>query len=150
MIQTLSKERAQSLFYVGGILLLFLFLALGFQTALDLSSQKSLYDSSVDHELSANVILGKTLWDKNNCSGCHTLLGEGSYFGSELDTVFSRYQGHREAIKDSIRFIDTYGIRERRVMPRFKFTESELDAIVDFLRYASEINIKHWPTPIKG
>ncbi len=30
------------------------------------------------------VVLGKKVWEDNNCIGCHTLLGEGAYFAPEL------------------------------------------------------------------
>ncbi len=30
------------------------------------------------------------LWEKNNCMGCHTVMGEGAYYAPELTNVISR------------------------------------------------------------
>ncbi|HEY5870155.1 MAG TPA: c-type cytochrome [Candidatus Tectomicrobia bacterium] len=34
--------------------------------------------------LTEQVVHGKHLWERNNCMGCHTLLGEGAYYAPEL------------------------------------------------------------------
>jgi nitric oxide reductase subunit C len=34
--------------------------------------------------LPAQVVHGKDLWERNNCMGCHTLLGAGAYYAPEL------------------------------------------------------------------
>lgn len=33
---------------------------------------------------------GKTVWEDNNCIGCHTLVGEGAYYAPELGNVYFR------------------------------------------------------------
>jgi nitric oxide reductase subunit C len=35
-------------------------------------------------------------------------------------------------------------------MPQFDLSEEELDAVAEFLKYASEINTANWPPNIQG
>ena len=35
-------------------------------------------------------------------------------------------------------------------MPQFNFTDEQLDAIAEFLKYSSEINAGGWPPNIQG
>jgi len=42
------------------------------------------------------------------------------------------------------------GVPGRRQMPQFNLTEQELDEIVAFLKYVSEINTSNWPPNIEG
>ena len=47
---------------------------------------------SLSHEdaMTAEVVRGKHLWDRKNCMGCHTILGEGAYYAPELTRVVER------------------------------------------------------------
>ena len=42
------------------------------------------------------------------------------------------------------------GIPGRRSMPQFNFTDEQLDAIAEFLKYASEIDTAGWPPNKEG
>jgi nitric oxide reductase subunit C len=42
------------------------------------------------------------------------------------------------------------GAPGRRQMPQFNLSEKELDDLVAFLKYASEINTAKWPPNIEG
>ena len=90
------------------------------------------------------------MWERNNCIGCHTLLGEGAYFAPELGNVYKRFGENKEAIKGFIKSRPVDGIPGRRSMPQFNFTDAELDEIVEFLKYTSEINTENWPPNIQG
>ena len=90
---------------------------------------------------------GKNLWEANDCIGCHTLLGEGAYFAPELGNVYKR-RGP-DFIKAWIRSMPTHA-PGRRQMPQFNFSDRDLDDLVAFLKYASEINTSHWPPNIEG
>lgn len=43
-----------------------------------------------------------------------------------------------------------YGTPGRRQMPQFHLSDEELDNIVAFLKYTSEINTANWPPNIEG
>ena len=86
----------------------------------------------------------------HNCIGCHTLMGEGAYFAPELVNVYQRFGNSTEAIKAFIQSRPKEGIPGRRSMPQFNFTEDELEALAQFLKYASGINTNNWPPNIQG
>ena len=101
-------------------------------------------------EILEEIAKGKVVWEENNCIGCHTLLGEGAYFAPELGNVYTRFGNSTEAIKAFIQSRPKEGIPGRRSMPQFNLSEEELDAIAEFLKYASEINTANWPPNIQG
>jgi len=42
------------------------------------------------------------------------------------------------------------GIPGRRSMPQFNFSDEELQALAEFLKYVSEIDTAGWPPNIQG
>ncbi len=80
----LTKKQA-SIFFLGGTAVTFLiFIGL---TVYSLSLSQ---DQSNRDKITAEVVRGKELWEKNNCMGCHTILGEGAYYAPELTKVLER------------------------------------------------------------
>lgn len=141
MSGTFTKSMARNIFYGGSVFFILIFLALTFDTV------KALPGRDNRGELTPQVALGKKVWEDNNCIGCHTLLGEGAYFAPELGNVYTR-RG-----PDFIRTwmqIQPTGAPGRRQMPQFNLNDEELDAIVAFLKYSSEINTANWPPNIEG
>ena len=136
-----TKSMARNVFYGGTVFFILLFLALTFD------SMQALPKRDNRANLTPAVAAGKKLWEVNNCIGCHTLLGEGAYFAPELGNVYVR-RGP-EFIKAWIKAQPT-GAPGRRQMPQFHLTDQELDDIVAFLKYASEINTNKWPPNNEG
>jgi nitric oxide reductase subunit C len=143
MSQAFTKAMARNIFYGGSAFFILLFLALTFDTHLELP------DRDNRENLTASVAKGKHLWEVNNCVGCHSLLGEGAYFAPELGNAVQRLGG-KDGIKAMIMSRPKEGIPGRRSMPQFNFSPEELDAIADFLEYASGINAAGWPPNIQG
>ncbi|ANQ86251.1 c-type cytochrome [Azoarcus olearius] len=137
----MTKSMARNIFYGGSMFFFLLFLALTFHT------EKELPKRDNRENLTPAVIAGKKIWETRNCIGCHTLLGEGAYFAPELGNVYVR-RGP-DFIKAWIKAQPT-GTPGRRQMPQFNLTEQELDDLVAFLKYASEINSAKWPPNIEG
>lgn len=98
-------------------------------------------------KLTAATARGKKIWETRNCIGCHTLLGEGAYFAPELGNVYKR-RGP-EFIKAWMAAQPT-GAPGRRQMPQFHLNDGELNDLVEFLKYTSEINTNNWPPNIEG
>lgn len=144
MQEVFTKSMARNIYYGGSMFFVLLFLALTFDT------QGALPSRDNSQNLTEQVAAGKRLWEENNCIGCHTLLGEGAYFAPELGNVYKRFGENKEAIKGFIKSRPAEGIPGRRSMPQFNFTEEQLDAIVEFLKYSSEINTENWPPNIQG
>jgi nitric oxide reductase subunit C len=141
MSETFTKAMARNIFYGGATFFFLLFLALTFDTVQNLPKR--------DHRenITDSVVRGKHIWETRNCIGCHTLLGEGAYFAPELGNVYKRRGG--EFIKAWIKAQPT-GAPGRRQMPQFNLTDQELDDMVAFLKWTSEINTNNWPPNIEG
>ena len=144
MSQTFTKSMARNIFYGGSMFFFLLFLVLTFDT------MSALPERDNRQNITEEVAKGKAVWEQNNCIGCHTLLGEGAYFAPELGNVYTRFGNSTEAIKGFIKSRPKEGIPGRRSMPQFNLSEEELDAVAEFLKYASEINTANWPPNIQG
>jgi nitric oxide reductase subunit C len=144
MSEVFTKSMARNIFYGGSVFFFLLFLALTYQT-------HEGWPERDNHEnLTEQVREGKRLWEINNCIGCHSLMGEGAYFAPELVNVYQRFGNSTEAIKAFIKSRPKEGVPGRRSMPQFNFNEEELEAIAQFLKYASGINTNNWPPNIQG
>lgn len=141
MSSTFTKSTARNIFYGGSVFFFLLFVALTFDTMSTLPKQ----DNRAN--LTESAIRGKKIWETRNCIGCHTLLGEGAYFAPELGNVYKRRGG--PYIKAWIQGQPT-GAPGRRQMPQFHLNDKELDDMVEFLKYSSEIDTNNWPPNIEG
>lgn len=144
MSEKFTKSMARNIFYGGSAFFFLFFIALTFDTTAKLPKR--------DHRenITEQVVLGKKVWEVNNCIGCHTLLGEGAYFAPELGNVYQRFGKSKEAIIAFIKSRPVEGIKGRRSMPQFNLNDKELDAIAEFLKWSSEINTAKWPPNIQG
>jgi len=144
MSEKFTKGMARNIYFGGSVFFIFVFLALSYDTVQRLPER--------DHRenITESVVLGKKVWEENNCIGCHTLLGEGAYFAPELGNVYTRFGNSKEAVKAFIKSRPKNGIPGRRSMPQFNLTDEELDGIADFLKWSSEINTANWPPNIQG
>ena len=77
MSETFTKGMARNIYFGGSVFFFLIFLALTYHT------EQTFPERSNETLLSESVIRGKTVWEHNNCIGCHTLLGEGAYFAPE-------------------------------------------------------------------
>lgn len=141
MSGTFTTSMARNIFYGGTVFFLLLFFALTFDTQSGLSKRDN------RGAITPAVAHGKQLWEINDCVGCHTLLGEGAYFAPELGNVYKR-RGP-DFIKGWIKSQPT-GTPARRQMPHFNFSDQDLDDLVAFFKYVSEINTNNWPPNIEG
>lgn len=141
MSQFFTKAMARNIFYGGTLFSVLLFLALTFHTTWKVPQRSNAAN------LTEQVVRGKHLWETRNCIGCHTLLGEGAYFAPELGNVYTRRGG--DFIKVWIKAQPT-NVPGRRQMPQFNFTDTQLDDLVAFLKWTSEINTEKWPPNVEG
>lgn len=144
MGEAFTKSMARNIFFGGSLFFFLVFIGLTIHTTRELPER--------DHRenINADVVLGKKVWEDNNCIGCHTLLGEGAYFAPELGNVYIRFGNSKEAIKGFIKSRPANGIPGRRSMPQFNLTEEELEGIAEFLKWTSEVNTANWPPNIQG
>jgi nitric oxide reductase subunit C len=137
-----TASAARNIFYGGTLFFFLVFLGLTMHT-LDGLPQRDQRAQLADPRVAA----GKRIWETNECVGCHTLLGEGAYFAPELGNVYTR-RGP-EFIKAWIKAQPTHAVG-RRQMPQFNLSDEQIDDLVVFFKYVSEINTAHWPPNIEG
>ena len=73
MSERITKNMARNIYFGGGVFAILVFAGLTMDTVGQvpkLSNSENITDS---------VAHGKHLWEKNNCVGCHTIMGEGAY-----------------------------------------------------------------------
>lgn len=146
MSGSFTTSTARNIFFGGTVFFFLLFLALTYQ------NEQALPARDNRQNLTEQVVAGKKVWETYQCIGCHSLLGEGAYFAPELGNVYVRRggdQGGGEFIKAWIKAMPT-GTPGRRQMPQFNLTEKQLDDLVAFLKYSSQINTSNWPPNIEG
>ena len=136
-----TKQAARNIFYGSSAFFAFLFAAIVFH------SEQRIPERSNASAITPAVVRGKQIWETRNCIGCHTLLGEGAYFAPELGNVYKRRGG--EFIKAWIKAQPTHA-PGRRQMPQFNLSEQQLDDMVEFLKWTSEVNTEKWPPNIEG
>ncbi|MBE9399284.1 cytochrome c [Pontibacterium sp. N1Y112] len=144
MNETFTKSMARNIFYGGSLFFILVFIGLTFHT------ERVLPERDHRENITPEVVLGKKVWEDNNCIGCHSLLGEGAYFAPELGNVYKRYGNSTEAIIGFIKSRPVDGIPGRRSMPQFNLSDEELKAVAEFLKWTSEINTSNWPPNIQG
>jgi nitric oxide reductase subunit C len=148
MTERITKSMAKNIYYGGGMFALLIFLALTFDTVSQIPKRSNQVN------MTESVVAGKALWEKNNCVGCHTLIGEGAYYAPELMNVFNRRGASDEATFKAYMqgwmAAQPLNTPNRRKMPQFNLTDKEVEELSDFLIWTSKVNANEWPPTIEG
>jgi nitric oxide reductase subunit C len=145
MAEFLTKSRARNVFYGGSIFFVVVFALLAVH-----SHRYIVSTSTAGLPLTDEVILGKHVWEYNNCINCHTLHGEGAYFAPEVGNVMTRwgvYDDPEGAFLMLRGWIDAQpsDIPGRRQMPYFELSDEEVRGLAEFLRWADHTDLQGWP-----
>ncbi len=133
----LSKKQAQ-VFFLGGTAVTFLiFIGL---TVFSLSAAQ---DQSNQENITAEVVRGKELWEKNNCMGCHSIMGEGAYYAPELTKVIDRKGA--DVVK-AILMSPVAWQPSGRKMVAYNMSEAEATDVVEFFKWVGEIDLNGFET----
>ena len=132
----LSKSQAR-LFFLGGTLVfscVFLYLTVDSMGKVPVQTHAQ--------NITEEVKRGKHLFDKNNCMGCHTILGEGAYYAPELTQVYSR----RGAEWISVFLKDPEAMYPgQRKMVNYHFKPEEIADLIAFFKWIGEMNLNGFP-----
>ncbi len=128
----LSKKQAKTFFIAGSLVTFFIFIGL---TIFSLSKSQ---DQSNSDKITESVAHGKHLWEKNNCMGCHTLMGEGAYYAPELTNVIKR---RGEVYVKTLLKMKTPWAPRGRKMVAYGFSDEEANDLIAFLKWVGEINL---------
>lgn len=98
-----------------------------------------------EDKMTPQVVAGKDVWHKYNCTNCHTLLGEGAYYAPDLTKIaLQRGPEYLKAfMRDPSKFYDEEKVR--RVMPKQNLSEQEIDNLIAFLDWIGRIDTQGWP-----
>lgn len=132
----LSRSQAKFFFLAGT------FLTSGAFIWLTVDSFIRLPELTNSDQLDPQVIEGKHLWDKANCMGCHTLLGEGGYYAPELTKVYDR----RGPAFIRAMLVDPESMYPgQRKMVKYDFSNDEIEALIAFFRWVGKMDLNGFP-----
>ncbi len=132
----LTKSQARIFFLGGTVFFTAIFLVLTVDTLRQIPERQN------SHLITPQVVRGKTIWDDNNCMGCHTILGEGAYYAPELTRVVER---RGEAwIRVFLRDPQAMYPGKRR-MVQYDFSEEDITAVIAFLDWIGRIDTNGFP-----
>ncbi|MCB0461836.1 MAG: cytochrome c [Flavobacteriaceae bacterium] len=135
----LSKKQARA-FFLGGTLVTFLIFI-----GLTIYSFSKPQDQSNSENITEAVVRGKTLWEENNCMGCHTILGEGAYYAPELTKVIERRgAGYIKAVLMTPVAWEPNG----RKMVAYGFTEQEALDLIEFFDWIDDVDLNGFDTVV--
>jgi len=142
----LTKSAAKTFFLGGTALCSIAFVLLTMDTLAQFPERSN------QEKMTPAVVRGNHIWTKNNCMGCHTLMGEGAYYAPELTKVMDRrspewiaeflkdpermYPGRRKMVKYAMFDPAEVGAEEAK---------KNVDDIVAFLTWVGEIDLNGFP-----
>jgi nitric oxide reductase subunit C len=132
----LSKSQARMFFVGGTAFFSLIFLGLTVDTLREIPVRQN------SDLLTPAVVRGKTIWDTNNCMGCHTILGEGAYYAPELTRVVDRRGAQWIALflKDPEAMFPG-----QRRMVNYHFDEDQIQDVIAFLDWIGKIDTNGFP-----
>ncbi len=129
----MSNKGVRNLFIFGSLFFFLIFLGLTVDTMNQIDGRAP--------EITKEVDAGKMVWQKYDCIGCHTILGNGSYFAPDMTKVVDRKpDGYLKQF-----LMDPRGVNPKAAMPKLGINSQEADELVAFLTWISKIDTNGWP-----
>jgi nitric oxide reductase subunit C len=133
----MSEKMAKGIFWSGTLISLILFLALTFDT-------HQQFDALTHADkLNDQVVSGKRAFESYNCNDCHTILGFGGYYAPDLTRAYNRLGG--DTIRRILKQPETVFADSYRKMPQQDLKEQEIEDIVAYFQWVSNIENHDWP-----
>ncbi|MBS3907593.1 MAG: c-type cytochrome [Syntrophaceae bacterium] len=129
----MSKKTAKNLFIFGSLFFFLLLVVLTIDTMIRVPRRAPTITAEID--------AGKRVWHKYDCIGCHTIMGNGSYFAPDMTNAAGRKPP--EFLKKFI--LNPRVINPKAAMPKLGLTEKEADNLMAFLEWTSKVNTNKWP-----
>ncbi len=132
----LSKSQAKAFFIIGTAAFSAIFIGLTIDTFQRIPKQTNA------NALTESSIRGKHIFDKKNCMGCHTIMGEGAYYAPELTKVIDR---RGESFVKSVLKDPEAMFPGQRKMINYKFTDQEIEDLTAFLVWVGKMDLNGFP-----
>ncbi len=133
----MTTRLAKAIFWVGTLLSLGVFLGMTVHT------HQSFDALTHADALDEHVVAGKRVFEKKNCNDCHTILGFGAYYAPDLTRAFGRLG--EDGVRIRLEAPETVFADSWRKMPQQHLAPKEVDDLVAFLRWVSNIENHDWP-----
>ncbi len=133
----MSERMAKGIFWVGTLVSLGIFLAMTVHT------HESFAALTHADALDAHVVAGKRAFERHNCNDCHTILGFGAYYAPDLTRAHARLG--EDAIRRRLESPEVAFASSYRKMPQQHLAPAEVEDLVAFLRWVSNIDNHDWP-----
>ncbi len=129
----MSNRGVRNLFIFGSLFFFVIFIGLTVDTMKKLDKRAP--------EITEEVDQGKKLWHKYDCIGCHTILGNGSYFAPDLTKItVNKPEGYLEKF-----LVNPRKVKPSAAMPVLGISPEEAKKIVAFLEWISKVDTNGWP-----
>ncbi|RJQ20274.1 MAG: cytochrome c [Nitrospiraceae bacterium] len=129
----MSTNAAKNLFIYGSLLCFAVLVILTIDTMGTLDKRAP--------EITEKVDAGKKVWHKYDCIGCHTILGNGSYFAPDMTKATERKpKGYLKKF-----LLNPRSIKPDAAMPKLGLSEEEADNLIAFLEWTSKVDTNDWP-----
>jgi nitric oxide reductase subunit C len=128
---------AKAIFWVGTLVSLGVFLAMTVDT------HRSFDALTHADRLDEHVVAGKRAFERYNCNDCHTILGFGAYYAPDLTRAHARLG--EDGIRLRLEAPEVVFAGSYRKMPQQHLAPAEVDDLVAFLRWVSNIENHDWP-----
>ncbi|WP_333656275.1 c-type cytochrome [Dissulfurispira sp.] len=129
----MSNKAARNLFIYGSLFFFVIFVMLTIDTMGKLDKRAP--------EITEEVNAGKMVWHKYDCIGCHTILGNGSYFAPDMTKVAEKKP--KDYLKQFL--MDPKSVNTKASMPKLGISSKEADDLIAFLDWISRVDTNGWP-----
>ena len=124
----LTKQQAKIFFLVGTFVTFAIFIGL---TVYSLKQ--------VQTKIPEDVARGKHIWEKNNCMGCHTIMGEGAYYAPELTNVIDR-RGE-DFVRAILKSKQPWNPTQQRQMVAYGMSDQEANDVIAFFKWIGNLDL---------
>ena len=124
----LTKQQAKIFFLAGTFVTFAIFIGL---TVYSLKQ--------VQTNIPEDVARGKHIWEKNNCIGCHTIMGEGAYYAPELTNVIERRgEGF---VKGVLQSKTPWQHTHKRKMVAYGMNDQDANDMIAFFKWVGNLDL---------
>jgi nitric oxide reductase subunit C len=133
----MTSRLAKLIFWAGTLLSLAVFVAMTVHT-------HASFDALTHADrLDEHVVAGKRAFERYNCNDCHTILGFGAYYAPDLTRAYTRLG--EDGVRRRLESPETMFADSWRKMPQQHIPPGEIEDLVAFLRWVSDIENHDWP-----
>ena len=133
----MTDRLAKAIFWVGTLASIAVFLAMTVHT------HRSFDALTHADALDDRVVAGKRAFEKHNCNDCHTILGFGAYYAPDLTRAYARLG--EDAVRRRLEAPEVVFKDSFRKMPQQHLAPQEIEDVVAFLGWVSNIENHDWP-----